>query len=141
MGAGGVSNVTWDFLSSDCLMPIDARLDSPIERAFYRCFLYVASGVPERMKIEIQSQVVIGEYRVDFLLLTPNGRNLCVIECDGHDFHERTKEQAARDKSRDRDLLMAGLPVLRYTGSEVYQRPFECALTAYQFAIDKAGVG
>jgi hypothetical protein len=42
------------------------------------------------------------------------------VEIDGHDFHERTREQALRDKSRDRSLLHAGLKLLRFTGSEVY---------------------
>lgn len=133
-----MNNVTWEFLSSDAIMSVDTRLDSPIERAFYRCFLYVGMGLPESIRIGIESQVVIGEFRVDFVLLSPDGKRLCVVECDGHDFHERTKEQAARDRSRDRELLMAGLPVLRYTGSEIYQRPFECALTAFLFATEGA---
>ena len=40
-----------------------------------------------------------------------------VVECDGHDFHEKTKDQVARDKSRVRDLEIAGWRVLRFTGS------------------------
>lgn len=44
-----------------------------------------------------------------------------VVELDGHDFHERTKEQAARDRSRDRDLMANGYQVLRFTGSEVWK--------------------
>ncbi len=46
-----------------------------------------------------------------------------VIEVDGHEFHERTKEQAQRDKSRDRALTGAGYRVLRFTGSEVFRDP------------------
>jgi len=42
------------------------------------------------------------------------------IEIDGHDFHERTKEQAARDKHRDRRLAASGRLVFRFTGSEVF---------------------
>ena len=33
------------------------------------------------------------------------------MECDGHDFHERTKEQASSDKKRDRSLQAAGFLV------------------------------
>jgi very-short-patch-repair endonuclease len=40
-----------------------------------------------------------------------------VVECDGHDFHEKTKGQVARDKSRVRDLEIAGWRVLRFPGS------------------------
>ena len=34
-----------------------------------------------------------------------------VVECDGHDFHERTKEQAANDRERDRGLQGLGFSV------------------------------
>lgn len=44
-----------------------------------------------------------------------------VVEVDGHDFHERTKEQARKDRKRDRLMLRNGLYVLRYTGSEVFR--------------------
>jgi hypothetical protein len=51
-----------------------------------------------------------------------------VAEVDGHDFHERTKEQAQRDKTRDRDLQAAGFTVFRFTGREVYSRVDDKAL-------------
>jgi very-short-patch-repair endonuclease len=49
------------------------------------------------------------------------------VECDGHDFHERTKEQAARDKKRDRDLLSRGVTTIRFTGPEIYKNAEGCA--------------
>ncbi len=42
------------------------------------------------------------------------------VEIDGHDFHERTKEQARRDRSRDRALTRHDISVIRFTGAEVY---------------------
>lgn len=45
---------------------------------------------------------------------------LCV-EFDGHEFHEKTKEQARHDKQRDRDIKSAGYEIIHFTGSEVYQ--------------------
>lgn len=57
------------------------------------------------------------EYRLDYAFLSSGGR-LC-IEFDGHSFHERTPEQASRDRARDRQLQIAGWTVLRYTYSEV----------------------
>lgn len=56
--------------------------------------------------------------RLDFAIVA-FGEKLA-IELDGHDFHERTKEQARRDKARDRALTKRGWVVIRYTGSEVY---------------------
>lgn len=57
---------------------------------------------------------------------------LMIIECDGHDFHERTKRQAARDRRRDRAFQAAGLPILRFTGSEIYADPCECAREVFR---------
>lgn len=75
-------------------------------------------------------QVLIGNYRVDFLLLHLSGPGRftgIAIECDGHAFHERTKLQAERDKTRDRELQKLGYRILRYTGSEIWRDAFKCA--------------
>lgn len=65
----------------------------------------------------------IDPYRIDFTILYSKESVLkeIAIECDGHAFHERTKEQARRDKSRDRELIARGIPVFRFTGSEIYR--------------------
>lgn len=68
-------------------------------------------------------------YRLDFAVF-PDSDTKCppfAIELDGHDFHERTKAQAARDRSRDRALSKAGWRVLRFTGSELWRDPTRCA--------------
>ncbi|EAZ79289.1 endonuclease domain-containing protein [Algoriphagus machipongonensis] len=46
------------------------------------------------------------------------GVKLCVYT-DGHTYHERTEEQAQRDKRIDRKLQELGFQVLRYTGKDV----------------------
>lgn len=66
-----------------------------------------------------------GDYRLDFAFECDGKR--VAVECDGHEFHERTKEQAARDKARDRSLVAAGWQVLRFTGSEIWADPGKCA--------------
>jgi hypothetical protein len=50
-----------------------------------------------------------------------------VVEIDGHDYHERTKEQASYDKKRERELLLEGYRVIRFTGSDVYKDAAKCA--------------
>lgn len=50
-----------------------------------------------------------------------------LVECDGHDFHERTKAQAKRDRKRDRALQQNGEKVFRFTGSEIWEDPIGCA--------------
>jgi very-short-patch-repair endonuclease len=87
----------------------------------------------------INHQLQIGPYRVDFYLqafgvgcdvapakITKQWLRL-VIECDGHDYHERTKEQARADKRRDRWFQTREISVLRFTGSEIWADPLNCA--------------
>lgn len=79
----------------------------------------------------VWNQVKVGKYTADFLIAYRPGRyreiRYLVIECDGHDFHERTKQQAEHDRRRDREMLPAGIPVLRVTGSEVWRSPIRAA--------------
>lgn len=92
--------------------------------------------------VSIQPQVSIGKYRVDFQVVVSTDailserlrpipaewrRGVVLVECDGHDFHERTKEQASRDKRKDRELQRLGFTVFRYTGSDVWR---DCAAAA-----------
>lgn len=68
-------------------------------------------------------------YRVDLALVC--GLSVppikIAIECDGHDFHEKTKVQAARDKMRDRVLSLKFDAILRFTGSEIFNNAWGCA--------------
>ncbi len=97
----------------------------------------------------IEPQAKLGEYRADFLLTytctvpdpdsqrkLKDGTSICgvksatfqlIVECDGHDYHERTKEQASKDKKRDRELKKLGFEVFRYTGSDIWKNPISCA--------------
>lgn len=77
-------------------------------------------------------QIPIGSYRPDFYLevfdqQTEERWFRAIIECDGHEFHERTKSQAARDKRRDRWFQTEGITVLRFTGSEIWRDAIACA--------------
>lgn len=69
------------------------------------------------------------KYRLDFLVecIMSDKEHLIAIECDGHDFHEKTKDQAARDKARERNLMIEGYTVVRFTGSEIWRNPVKCS--------------
>jgi hypothetical protein len=54
---------------------------------------------------------------VDFYI-EKRGSKLCIYT-DGHTYHERTEEQAQRDRNIDRKLQELGFQVLRYTGKDV----------------------
>jgi very-short-patch-repair endonuclease len=93
---------------------------------------------PRFLRIEPQYQ--IGSYRVDFLVSLdfyvhdPAAQHSArketasvIVECDGHDYHDRTKEQASRDRKRDRALQALGFRVFRYTGSDIWKDVLACA--------------
>lgn len=71
-------------------------------------------------------------YRVDMSIAVENKithkMNRFVIECDGHEFHEKSKSQAAKDKARERALTKEGRTVIRFSGSEIYKSPGACAM-------------
>lgn len=90
----------------------------------------------EGWRLSVIPQVRIGSYRVDFVVMASIKNNetggevrraFLAVECDGHDFHEKTKEQAARDKARDRYITGLHVPMMRFTGSEIWRSPMQCA--------------
>jgi hypothetical protein len=54
---------------------------------------------------------------VDFYI--EKGRTKICVYVDGHTYHERTEDQAQRDKKIDRKLQELGFIVLRYTGKDI----------------------
>lgn len=76
------------------------------------------------------------EYRIDWMiddaLLRPQ---MIFVECDGHNFHNITPEQAQRDRARDRAIQAAGVPILRFTGAEIYRDAGQCANAIFDFVL------
>lgn len=98
-------------------------------------------GNEPQLRLTLQAQR--GEYRVDFeLAYWPAGGPLkkMVIECDGHDFHERSVEQATRDRRRDRYFLAEGIPTFRFTGWEITRNAGACADEIMKFWESCTGV-
>lgn len=88
-------------------------------------------------QLRIETQAPLLDWLVDFSFTVVSEDGVVsqlAVECDGHDFHERTKEQAARDRSRDRRLQSAGYEVYRFTGSEIYRSPLGCARQIFAWA-------
>jgi very-short-patch-repair endonuclease len=100
-----------------------------LDRAYQ--FRYEAAVEQGLDFVVLRQQEQVGDYRADFLIRARFHdrpmQDLLVIECDGHQFHERTKEQAQRDRERDRKLQQMGLRVFRYTGSELWRDSAKCA--------------
>jgi hypothetical protein len=84
------------------------------------------------------------EYRVDFLLFASDQGGTTkgiAVEVDGHDFHEKTREQVISDNMRDRELLKRGFPVIRFSGSEVFTSPNSCVISALNVLFSIFGEG
>lgn len=148
-----VSRYWWE-AAEDCQSPIEqlfllawVTLIESARREGSMRFAYVGprddfaarwSGIEGNLRSRsdiIGTQVPIGRYRADFVIRRADNSDLAgrimsppvVVECDGHEFHERTKDQAARDKKRDRILQEEGFHVLRFTGSEIWKDAGGCA--------------
>jgi very-short-patch-repair endonuclease len=118
---------------------------SPIEKVMLAALMWAEYGYEKKLveivepgthyentqsNVVIAPQHLIGRHTVDFGIVVhfvANEQIKIVVECDGHDFHEKTKEQAARDKSRQCDLEIAGWRVLRFTGSMIWRDHKWCA--------------
>jgi len=83
------------------------------------------------VKLSTQKEVEYrgNKYRIDIAIEVNfmSKTHLFAIECDGHEFHEKTKEQAFRDKKKQRDLTALGFHVIRFTGSEIWKNPSKAA--------------
>ena len=101
------------FLSLDYRPP---RWESLIERKLWYVLRYMGIGV--------ETQVPIGNYRVDMMLFSRLSSNQVIIECDGVNFHHNLI-----DEFRDDELIeIAKLPIAHISGSEIAESPEKCAL-------------
>jgi len=124
------------------LLPDGDGARSPIEQVLMAALLasqriFTVRNTPGCAWVEVTPQFAVhtdgGDYRADFQVtfvrLGDHSETLVstLVECDGHEFHEKTKTQAAHDKRRDRLLTQAGHKVLHFTGSEIWHDPYRCA--------------
>lgn len=128
------------------MIPADFRIPaSPIEAEFLSSFCQAAvdngydfAEAPGRGRISVRTQFPIYCYKADFLVsfeFFGSALHL-VVECDGHDFHERTKRQARHDKQRDRIMSRYGYTVLRFAGSEINDNARRCAMEVLGWIMD-----
>ena len=73
----------------------------------------------------------IGNYNPDFMfqVLDEAGPFFAI------DYHDKTKEQAAKDKQRDRFFTRNGFIPIRFAGTEVYRSPIDCVRETFQIII------
>lgn len=147
-----VRKMLWDklCLEFDSLDEQLTGIKSPIEQALFLALRQIKGWVEEKIYVEAvalepqyQVKTKTKTYYLDFLLgvlLKDNTQILLAIECDGHDFHEKTKEQARKDRQRERDLTANGYTVIRFTGSEIYEDPYKCAYEIFSLINKKVSI-
>jgi very-short-patch-repair endonuclease len=96
---------------------IDGKpVDSVLEDAMRRLF--------ERYRLPpFEFHAHIAGFEVDFWIMG----SPVVLECDGWEFHAKTRAQQSNDAERDGALIEAGYVVVRFTYHQVVRRPAEQA--------------
>lgn len=130
-------------ISETCESPIENALVRALLRTRREQIMMCANRLDikkellgqNKISIGMTLQAKVGRYRLDFLLglRVLDSIKWLVVECDGHDWHDRTKEQAAADRSRDRELQTDGLDVFRFTGSEIWNDSEFCAREVFDW--------
>lgn len=124
---------------------------SPIEQLLLAALIWAKFGYEHRAveiwdslspkpstDVVIAPQYQIEKYVADFAIFIHGvGQEeiKIVVECDGHEFHEKNKEQAARDKRRNREIEISGWYLLKFTGSEIWQDHRRCAADVSKLAL------
>lgn len=137
------SDVEMNFEESliDCESPIEQLLSLALENLNIKN-IYKYNPFIDVVEIEKQKEIKCEnkKYRVDFCIpvIYNNQENKSfIIECDGHEFHQKTKEQVERDNTRMRDLQKQGYEVIRFSGTEIWHRPHKCASDILNIILSK----
>jgi very-short-patch-repair endonuclease len=130
--------------SADVIAPL-TTIKSPIEKMFWLGIETLTDEIDlmvinKRFYCMRQVEIVCEskKYKVDFLLVAVYKDELkfLIVECDGHEFHEKTKKQVEYDKQRERSLIKLGYKIVRFSGSEIYKDHIKCAKEALNILFD-----
>lgn len=84
----------------------------------------------------------VDSYQSDYLIdvKAPGSRHVVrgTLECDGHAYHDKTKEQASHDRKRDREMQAKGIMVLRYTASDIEEDAAACCRSAINILLQRS---
>jgi very-short-patch-repair endonuclease len=110
----------------ECKSPIETIFNFAFD-IYHYCILdnHAVYDMSRQEPIEIDGKT----YIVDFLIEQDSVEDIdykLVVECDGYEYHS-TKEQIQKDNDRDIALKTAGYDVVRFTGSQIFNTPMQCA--------------
>jgi very-short-patch-repair endonuclease len=85
--------------------------------------------------VKVTDELAEKKYRVDFAVELADQKKqeswTFAIECDSQQ-HHLTEDRFLLDRVKDRDLMTAGIIVLRYTGKEIVKDPSACARDVFK---------
>lgn len=147
---GNVADYEENLLTTliDCESPIEQLLALEMkvlnieQMSLYNPFIEDVI-ITNQENIEAQGE----KYRADFSVAViykkdKNSRkdiyyHFFVIECDGYEFHQKTKEQVEKDNIRTRNLQKKGYDVIHFSGSEIWKNPRKCAKEVITLILSK----
>jgi hypothetical protein len=127
------------------------QCDSPIEQIFlfvmemYRGTHTVHFEIYPQYSVQVDKKEYIADFLIRFsdyyraLDYYPENDIEIIVECDGHDFHEKTKEQVKKNNERDLALKKAGYEVLHFSGSQIYNDYKKCVSEVADYFETKIG--
>ena len=121
--------------------------NSPIEKTLYCALEFMFSlgfcglllhdyYVKPQYEIQTEKQKRI----MDFAIIDESTENhdvVLFIECDGYDYHAKTKEQFENTNKRDREVRLLGYDILHFAGTEIYKNPLKCASETWKYIVKK----
>lgn len=130
---------------------LELPFGSPIEVVFYVWFSALRRVNLMDYELDLRPQVEANTdgdtYRLDFSVLPENVDEWreaeetygvffpkIGVELDGHDFHEKTKQQVTYRNKRDRALQRAGWKVFHYSGSELWKEAQAAATEVFEYS-------
>lgn len=130
----------------DCESPIEQLLAMEFERiGLLNIGLF--NPIIEIKDFQKQKYIKCNDknYRVDFYICVQyknKKKDIVVekkfiIECDGYEFHRRTKEEFDYESKRSRDLKKLGHEIISFSGREIMKSPYMCALDVINIIISK----
>jgi len=104
-----------------------------LRKVIPKCF--IKNVIPAAFVIDCPDKDISG-YKPDFLISFSDYSNLIfAIEIDGHQWHEKTKEQASNDRKKDRAYLKNMAIPIRFTGSDVYHDALSCVRETMEISL------
>jgi very-short-patch-repair endonuclease len=95
------------------------QCESPIEADLGASILLHLGHILEPAGLTLQPQFRFDRFRWDFAILKA-GKAVLLIECDGKEFHS-SPERIANDRRKNLCAAAAHIPLLRFTGSEIFR--------------------